>query len=185
MITIIIITLSKLRNNSEIRMETAVGIVCLCICSMVAGSILLGLASEAECGIQFTKENVQYTQIYPGIVTDSIVDVIPGSQFDNYDFYNRIRLLVRNNSNETCLLNVYSGPLYSVGNSSLYSINETITTNYNKDNLTCYKEPQTKNCKLSKQLSISGILLLLIPVLILALLCLGYCFLNLLRAFTF
>ena len=140
--------------------------VCLIIFWSAIGAGLLGGASQKSCGVTLESSKITSEQRV-GTVYNSSVQEVPGlGSVVNYVFNNYLTLVTAKNLrsnmtvNDTCFLTVYNGPVYSIGQASLLSVNDTITTNFKRDIKECYLVPQKESCDTEQGLTIAGIVLL-------------------------
>lgn len=140
--------------------------IIFCVILSIIGASLLGGASRTNCGLTLHKtKNITEERI--GIVYNSSIQQVPGlGSVINYVFNNYLKLSsvknLRSNItiNDTCFLTVYNGPVYSIGQASLLSINDTITTNFKADIEECFVNFQTKSCVMEYNLTVAGIVFL-------------------------
>lgn len=140
--------------------------IILCVVLSIIGAGLLGGTSRTNCGLTLhTTKNITEERI--GIVYNSSIQQVPGLGsvidyvFNNYLTLSTVKNLRSNMTiNDTCFLTVYNGPVYSIGQASLLSINDTIITNFKPDIRECFVNLQTKSCIVEYNLTIAGIVFL-------------------------
>ena len=167
--------------NQDSPATTVCALLCLFAVWGAIGGGLLGGASMRHCGVTLDQSKT-ITEQRVGTVYNSSVQEVPGlGSVINYVFNNYLTLStvknLRSNTtvNDTCFLTVYDGPVYSIGQANLLSINDTIGTNFQKDINECFLTPQTTSCNEAFGFTVAGIVLLSVAGLHLALF---MCFLS-------
>ena len=139
---------------------------CMTVVFFAIGGALLGGASQMSCGLTLETYKIISEQRV-GIVYNSSVHEVAGlGSVVNYVFDNYLTVSTAKKLrsdvilNDTCFLTVYNGPVYSIGQANLLSVNDTITTNFKRDVGECYLVPQKESCENEQTLTNGGIVFL-------------------------